>query len=78
MKTVILFTVIESLALMLATMYLYYRRSQPRKRALVLRPKDVFITEPAKLVLSPGYYSQRSSPNQSAHTHDMVVPKSNQ
>ncbi len=32
MKTVILITVIESLAIMLAILYFYYRRSESRKR----------------------------------------------
>ena len=35
MKMVILITVIESLAVMLAILYFYYRRSQSGKRALV-------------------------------------------
>ena len=37
MKMVILITVIESLLVTLAIMYFYYRGSQSRKRALVLR-----------------------------------------
>ena len=37
MKIVILVTVIESLAVMLAITYFYYRRSQSEKRALVTR-----------------------------------------
>jgi hypothetical protein len=73
MKIVILITVIESLAVMLAIMYFYYRRSQSGKRALVLRRPHVSITEraQAKLVLPPGDYSQRSLPNQSGHSHDI-------
>jgi hypothetical protein len=35
MKTVMLITVIESVAVMLAIMYSYYRRHQSGKRALV-------------------------------------------
>jgi hypothetical protein len=35
MKTVMLITVIESVAVMLAIMYSYYRRHQAGKRALV-------------------------------------------
>jgi hypothetical protein len=35
MKTVMLITVVESLAVMLAIMYSYYRRRQSGKRALV-------------------------------------------
>jgi hypothetical protein len=71
MKMVILITVIESLAVMLAIMYFYYRRSQSGKRALVFRRPHVSITEQAKLVLPPGDYSQRSLPNQSGHSHDI-------
>jgi hypothetical protein len=71
MKIVILITVIESLAVMLAIMYFYYRRSQSGKRALVLRRPHVSITEQAKLVLPPSDYSQRSLPNQSCHSHDI-------
>jgi Na+/H+ antiporter NhaD/arsenite permease-like protein len=59
MKIVILITVIESLVVMLAIMYLYYRRSQSEKRSLVLHHRHVSITEQAKLVLPPGDYSQR-------------------
>ena len=43
MKIVILITVIESLAVTLAIMYFYYRRSQSGKRALVLRRGHVSI-----------------------------------
>ena len=70
MKIVLLITVIESLAVMLAIMYFYYRRSQSGKRALVLRRPHVSITEQAqaKLVLSPGDYLHRSFPNQSGHS----------
>jgi hypothetical protein len=59
MKIVILITVIESLAVMLAILYFYYRRSQSGKHALVFRRPDVSITEraQAKLVLQPGDYS---------------------
>lgn len=73
MKIVILITVIESLSVMLAIMYFYYRRSQSGKRALVLRRPHVSITEQAqaKLVWPPGDYSQRSLPNQSGHSHDI-------
>lgn len=71
MKMVILITVVESLAVMLAILYFYYRRSEPGKRALVLRRPHVSITEQAKLVLPPGDYSQRSLPNQSGHNHDI-------
>lgn len=49
MKLVILFTVIESLAVMLAIVFFYYRHSQLGKRALVLRRPQVSITEQAKL-----------------------------
>lgn len=45
MKTVILITVIESLAIMLAILYFYYRRSQSGKRALVLRRRSQLIDE---------------------------------
>ena len=56
MKTVILITVIESLAVTLAIMYFYYRRSQSGKRALVPRRLHVSITEQATLVLPPRDY----------------------
>jgi len=68
MKMVILITVIESLAVMLAILYFYYRRSQSGKRALVLRRLHVSITKQAKLVLPPGD-SQRSLLNQSGQSH---------
>jgi hypothetical protein len=71
MKMVILITVIESLAVMLAILYFYYRRSRSGKRALVLRRLDVSITKQAKRVLPPGDYSHRSFPNQSGHSHDL-------
>jgi hypothetical protein len=71
MKMVILITVIESLAVMLAILYFYYRRSQSGKRALVLRRLDVSITKQAKLVLPPGDCSHRSFPSQSGHSHDI-------
>ena len=73
MKIVILITVIESSAVMLAMLYFYYRRSQSGKRALVSRRLDVSITEQAqaKVVLPPGDYSQPSLPNQSGHSHDI-------
>jgi hypothetical protein len=73
MKIVILITVIESLAVMLAILYFYYRRSQSGKRALVFRRPGVSITEQAraKLVLPPGDYSQRLPPNQSGQSHDI-------
>jgi len=71
MKIVIVITVIESLAVTLAIMYFYYRRSQSGKRALVLRRGDVSITRQAKVVLPPGDYSQRSLSNQSGHSHDI-------
>ena len=48
MKIVILITVIESLAVMLAIMYFYYIRGQSGKRALVLRRAHVSITEQAQ------------------------------
>lgn len=67
MKIVILITVVESLAVMLAIVYFYYRRSESGECALVLRRAHVSITEHAKLVLPPGDYSQRSLPNQSGH-----------
>ena len=70
MKIVILITVIESLAVMLAILYFYYRRSQSGKGALVFRRGHVSITKQAKLVLQPGDYSQPSLPNQSGHSHD--------
>ena len=41
MKIVILITVIESSALMLAIMYFYYRRSQSGKRSLVVHRLSV-------------------------------------
>lgn len=71
MKMVILITVIESLAVMLAIMYFYYRRSQSGERALVFRRPHVTTTEhaQAKLVLPPGDYSQRSLPDQSRRSH---------
>lgn len=71
MKIVIVITVIESLAVTLAIMYFYYRRSQSGKRALVLRRGDVSITRQAKVVLPPGDYSQRSLSNQSGHSRDI-------
>ena len=73
MKIVILITVIESLAVMLAILYFYYRRSQSGNRALVFRRPHVSVTEQAqaKLVLPPGDYSQRLLPNQSGHSHDI-------
>lgn len=45
MKTVILVTVIESLAITLAILYIYYRRSESGKRALVFRRRSQFIDE---------------------------------
>jgi len=56
MKIVILITVIESSAVMLAILYFYYRHSQPGKRALVFSRPSVSITEQAqaKLVLPSG------------------------
>jgi len=71
MKIVILITVIESFAVMLAIMYLYYRPSQSGKRALVLRRPHVSIREQAKLVLPPGDYSQRSLYKKSGHSYDI-------
>jgi hypothetical protein len=71
MKIVILITVIESLAVMLAIMYFFYRRSQSGKRALVLRRPHVSITEQAALALPSGDYSKRSLPNESGHGHDI-------
>ena len=68
MKIVILITVIESLAVMLAITYFHYKRSQSGKRALVLRRQHVSRTEQAKFVLPPGDYSQRSVPNQLDHS----------
>jgi len=56
MKIVILITVIESLTVMLAIMYFYYRRTQSGKRALVPRRLHVSITEQATLVLPPRDY----------------------
>ena len=67
MKIVILITIIESLAVMLAIMYFYYHRSQSGKRALVLPRRRVSTTKQAKLVMTPRDYSQRSLPNQSVH-----------
>jgi hypothetical protein len=49
MKILILITVIESLAVMLAILYFYYRRSQSGKRALVLRRSHVPITRGRRL-----------------------------
>ena len=60
MKTVILITVIQSLAVMPAILYFYYRRSQSAKRALVVRRPDVQAQ--AKLLLPLGDYSQRFLP----------------
>jgi hypothetical protein len=73
MKIVILITVIESLAVMLAILYFYYRRRQSGERALVFRRPHVSTTEQAqaKLVLPSGDYSQRLLPNQSGHSHDI-------
>jgi hypothetical protein len=77
MKIVILITVIESLAVMVAILYFYYRRSQSGKRTLVFRRPDVSIAEQAKLGLPPGDYSQRSPPNQSGHIHDILPTVNN-
>lgn len=71
MKIVILITVIESFAVMLAIMYVYYSRSQSGKRALVIRRPHVSRTQQAKLVLPPGEYSQRSSSNRSGRSHEI-------
>jgi hypothetical protein len=71
MKIVILITVIESLGVTLAILYLYYRRSQTGKRALVLRRQHVSSTKQAKLGLPSGDYLQRSLPGQSGHSHDI-------
>jgi hypothetical protein len=71
MEMIILITVIESLAVMSAILYFYYRRTQSGKRALVLRRLHGSITKQAELVFSPGDYSQRSLPNQSRHSHDV-------
>jgi len=40
MKTVILITVIESSAVMLAILYFYYKRSESGKHALVFRRRQ--------------------------------------
>jgi hypothetical protein len=48
MKIVILITVIESLVVMLAITYFYYRRTSQGKRALVLRRLQVSTTKQAK------------------------------
>ena len=64
MKIVILITVIESLVVMLAIMYFYYRGNQSGKRALVLRRGHVSITKQAKFVLPPIL-------NQSGHSHEI-------
>ena len=69
-KIFILITVIDSLAVMLAILYICYRRIQSGKRALVFRRPDVSIPEPAKLVLPPGDYSQRLR-NQAGRSHDI-------
>lgn len=63
MKIVILITVIESSAVMLAILYFYYRRSQSGKRALVFRRRDVSIAEQAqaKVVLGRGDYYEHES-----------------
>ena len=71
MKIVILITVIESSAVMLAILYFYYRRSQSRKPALVFRRPSVCITEQVKAVLPPGEYSHRSLPKQSGHSQEL-------
>jgi len=73
MKIVILITVIESLAVTLAILYFYYRRSQSGKPALVGRRPHVSITEQtqAKLELPPGKYARRPLLNQSGHSHDI-------
>jgi hypothetical protein len=71
MKIVILITVIESLVVMLAIMYIYYKRSQSAKRALVLRRPHPSITEQAKFALPPGGYAKLSLPNKSGHNHDI-------
>lgn len=57
MKTVILITVIETLAITLAILYFYYKRNQSGKRALVLHHQHVSITKQAKPVLPPGDHS---------------------
>ena len=69
MRIVILITVIESFAVMLAIMYFYYQRNQSGKRALVLRRGHVPITKQAKFVLPPD--SQRSLSNQSGHSREI-------
>jgi hypothetical protein len=73
MKIVILITVIESSAVMLAILYFYYRRSQSGKRALVFRRPDVSIAEPAqaKVVLPSGNYSHPSLPNQPGYSREI-------
>jgi hypothetical protein len=43
MKTVILITVIETLAITLAILYFCYKRNQSGKRALVLRHQHVIV-----------------------------------
>jgi len=48
MKIVILMTVIESFAGMLAILYFYYRRSQSGKYALIFRRPDVSVKEQAQ------------------------------
>jgi hypothetical protein len=62
MKIVILITVIESLAVMLAIVYFYYRRSQLGKRALSSpSPARAYYAQAqTKLVLAPSNYSQWS------------------
>ena len=72
MKTVILITVIESLVIMLAILYFYYRRSESGKRVLVPRRRHVSNTKQAKLVLPPGDYSQRSLLHRYEHESDRV------
>ena len=74
MKIVILITVIESLAITLAILYFYYRRSQSGKRALVFRRPFVSITEQAqaKPVLPAGDYSQRSLLHRYEHESDRL------
>src|SRR5687768_2928651 len=73
MKIVILITVVESLAVMLAIVYFYYRRSESGECALVLRRAHVSITEHSKLV----YYRLATTRNDRSLINRVTAMTSN-